>query len=63
VRQHFIAQVRGGETKLTPAEIQRKTAAVLAVREMRANLDDFRARGAPPSTTSSTCSTSAPSRT
>jgi len=46
VRQHFIAQVRGGETKLTPAEIQRKTAAVLAVREMRANLDDFRARGA-----------------
>ena len=46
VRQHFIAEVRSGASKLTPAEIQRKTAAVLAGREMRANLDDFRARGA-----------------
>ena len=46
VRQHFIAQVRSGAAKLTPADIERKTAAVLAGREMRANLDDFRRRGA-----------------
>ena len=46
VRQHFIAQVRSGAAKLTPADIQRKTAAVMAGREMRANIDDFRRRGA-----------------
>ena len=46
VRQHFIAQVRSGAVKLTPAEIQRKTAAVMAGREMRANIDDLRGRGA-----------------
>ena len=46
VRQHFIAQVRSGAAKLTPADIQRKTAAVMAGREMRANIDDFRHRGA-----------------
>ena len=43
VRQHFIAQVRSGAVKLTPADIQRKTAAVMAGREMRANIDDLRA--------------------
>ncbi len=46
VRQLFIAEVRGGGSKLKPAEIQRKTAAVLAGREMRGNIDDFRRRGA-----------------
>jgi hypothetical protein len=46
VRQHFIAQVRSGAAKLTPADIQRKTAAVMAGREMRANIDDFRGRSA-----------------
>ena len=43
---HFIAEVRSGAAKLKPAEIQRKTAAVMAGREMRANIDDFRRRGA-----------------
>jgi len=46
VRKHFIAQVRSGAAKLTPADIQRKTAAVMAGREMRANIGDFRERGA-----------------
>jgi acyl transferase domain-containing protein/NAD(P)H-dependent flavin oxidoreductase YrpB (nitropropane dioxygenase family)/NADP-dependent 3-hydroxy acid dehydrogenase YdfG len=46
VRQLFIAEVRSGASKLKPADIQRKTAAVMAGREMRANIDDFRRRGA-----------------
>lgn len=46
IRQHFIAQVRSGAAKLTPADIGRKTAAMMAGREMRANIDDLRRRGA-----------------
>ena len=46
VRQHFIARVRSGAAKLTPADIGRKTAAVMGGREMRANIDDFRRLGA-----------------
>jgi len=46
IRQHFIVQVRSGAVKLTPADIQRRTATVMAGREMRANIDDFRRRGA-----------------
>jgi acyl transferase domain-containing protein/NAD(P)H-dependent flavin oxidoreductase YrpB (nitropropane dioxygenase family)/NADP-dependent 3-hydroxy acid dehydrogenase YdfG len=46
IRQHFIAQVRRGAVKLSPADIGRKTSAVVAGREMRANIDDLRKRGA-----------------
>ena len=46
IRQCFIAQVRSGAAKLSPADIGRKTSAALAGREMRANIDDFRKRGA-----------------
>ena len=42
-----------------PAEIGRKAAAVLAAREMRANIDDFRGAARRSSTTSSTSSTNA----
>lgn len=46
LRQHFIGRVRSGELKLTPAEVHRHVQTVLARREMRANIDDFRRRGA-----------------
>lgn len=46
LRQHFVAQVKAGAVKLTPAAIQRRVQAVLDHREVRANLADFRAAGA-----------------
>ena len=46
LRQHFISEVRDGRLQLTPAEIQREVQSVLAAREMRNNLEDFRQRGA-----------------
>ncbi|MFO1270172.1 MAG: SDR family NAD(P)-dependent oxidoreductase [Rubrivivax sp.] len=46
LRQHFIAQVRAGASKLKPGEIQRQVQQLLALREMRANIADFRAAGA-----------------
>ncbi len=46
LRQHFIGEVRAGRLQLKPADIQRKVLAVLAAREMRANIDDFKRRGA-----------------
>ncbi|HRI17212.1 MAG TPA: SDR family NAD(P)-dependent oxidoreductase, partial [Burkholderiaceae bacterium] len=46
LRQYFIAQVRGGQLKLTPAQIGRRVQQLLALREMRANIADFRAAGA-----------------
>jgi acyl transferase domain-containing protein/NAD(P)H-dependent flavin oxidoreductase YrpB (nitropropane dioxygenase family)/NADP-dependent 3-hydroxy acid dehydrogenase YdfG len=46
LRAHFVAQVRSGALKLTPGEIQRRVQSVLGEREMRANLEDFRAAGA-----------------
>lgn len=46
LRQHFIAEVRQGRLQLNPAQMQSRIQEVLAAREMRANLDDLRARGA-----------------
>jgi NAD(P)-dependent dehydrogenase (short-subunit alcohol dehydrogenase family) len=46
LRRHFIAQVRSGRIELTPAQIGRHVQQLLALREMRANIADFRASGA-----------------
>ncbi len=46
IRQLFIAEVRSGTSTLKPAEIQRKVGAIVAMREMRSNIADFRGRGA-----------------
>ena len=46
LREHYIAQVRSGESTLNPAEIGRKVQAILAARELRANIEDFRRAGA-----------------
>jgi malonyl CoA-acyl carrier protein transacylase/NAD(P)-dependent dehydrogenase (short-subunit alcohol dehydrogenase family) len=46
LRQHFIAQVRSGASTMKPGEINRQVAALLGLREMRANIADFRAAGA-----------------
>ena len=46
LRAHFIAQVRSGALQLKPADIQRHVDAVIALREIRSNLADFRSRGA-----------------
>lgn len=46
LRQHFVAEVRGGSTTLKLADVPRRVQAVLAEREMRSNIGDFRARGA-----------------
>jgi NAD(P)-dependent dehydrogenase (short-subunit alcohol dehydrogenase family) len=46
LRKHFIAQVRSGASAMKPGEINRHVAALLGLREMRANIADFRAAGA-----------------
>ena len=46
LRQHFIALVRSGASSMKPGEINRQVAALLGLREMRANIADFRAAGA-----------------
>lgn len=46
LRQHFISEVRNGRQHLTLAEIQRKVQSIIAAREMRYNMNDFRQRGA-----------------
>ena len=46
LRQHFVGQVRAGQSRATPAEIGRRVQGVLDQREMRANLADFRQAGA-----------------
>ena len=46
LRQHFIAQVRSGSSRLTPAQVGRQVQQLLALREMRANIADFRQAGA-----------------
>jgi acyl transferase domain-containing protein/NAD(P)H-dependent flavin oxidoreductase YrpB (nitropropane dioxygenase family)/NAD(P)-dependent dehydrogenase (short-subunit alcohol dehydrogenase family) len=46
LRNHFISEVRNGNLRLTPAEIQRKVQSVLGSREMRNNIADFKKRGA-----------------
>ena len=46
LRDHFVAEVRAGRMRMTPADIQRRVQGLLAEREMRLNLDDLRKRGA-----------------
>lgn len=46
LRQYFIAEVRAGRLKLTPAEMQRHISALVGLREMHANIRDLRERGA-----------------
>jgi acyl transferase domain-containing protein/NAD(P)H-dependent flavin oxidoreductase YrpB (nitropropane dioxygenase family) len=46
LREHFIAEVRSGASRLTPADIRRKVQSILAAREMHSNLQDFRRHGA-----------------
>ena len=46
LRRHFIAQVRSGASVMKPGEINRHVQALLGLREMRANIADFRAAGA-----------------
>ncbi|WP_187807325.1 type I polyketide synthase [Aquipseudomonas alcaligenes] len=46
LRQHFIGEVRAGRLKLTPADMQKRIAALLGLREMHSNIADLRARGA-----------------
>jgi hypothetical protein len=44
LRQHFIGEVRAGRLKLTPAEMQKRIAALVGLREMHSNIADLRAR-------------------
>ncbi|NOY53057.1 MAG: SDR family NAD(P)-dependent oxidoreductase, partial [Deltaproteobacteria bacterium] len=46
LRRYFISNAHSGGRKLMPAEIERKIRGILAKREMRNNMDDFRRRGA-----------------
>lgn len=46
LRKHFVALVRTGAIKLTPADIQRSVNSILGIREMRANIADLRGGGA-----------------
>ncbi len=46
LRQHFITLVRSGASSMKPGEINRQVAALLGLREMRANIADFRTAGA-----------------
>ena len=46
LRQYFISEVRNGQLHMTPAEIQHNVKSILAAREMRNNINDFRQRGA-----------------
>ena len=46
LRTHYVAQVRSGALQLTPGGIRRTVQSVLDLREIRANLADFRATGA-----------------
>mgnify|MGYP005751220993 CR=1 FL=1 len=46
LRQHLIGEVRAGRLKLTPAEMQKRIAALVGLREMHSNIADLRARGA-----------------
>jgi NAD(P)-dependent dehydrogenase (short-subunit alcohol dehydrogenase family) len=45
LRAHFVAQVRTGTVKLTPGDIHRRVQSIMDLREVRANLADFRAAG------------------
>lgn len=46
LRQYFIGEVRAGRLNLTPAEMQKRIAALVGLREMHGNIADLRARGA-----------------
>ncbi|WP_347807235.1 SDR family NAD(P)-dependent oxidoreductase [Pseudomonas sp. CAU 1711] len=46
LRQYFIGEVRAGRLKLTPAEMQKRIAALIGLREMHGNIADLRGRGA-----------------
>lgn len=46
LRAYLIAETRAGRMQLKPAEIARRIQAILAAREMHANIADFRAGGA-----------------
>jgi NAD(P)-dependent dehydrogenase (short-subunit alcohol dehydrogenase family) len=46
LRDHFVGEVRAGRMSLSPREIQKRVAGVLAQREMRANIADLTAAGA-----------------
>jgi acyl transferase domain-containing protein/NAD(P)H-dependent flavin oxidoreductase YrpB (nitropropane dioxygenase family)/NAD(P)-dependent dehydrogenase (short-subunit alcohol dehydrogenase family) len=46
LRGYYVAQVRSGAVKMTPGDIQRRVQSILGMREMLANLADFRAAGA-----------------
>jgi NAD(P)-dependent dehydrogenase (short-subunit alcohol dehydrogenase family) len=46
LRDRFVAQIRSGASRMTPAEIGRRVQAILAERELRLNIADFRKRGA-----------------
>jgi NAD(P)-dependent dehydrogenase (short-subunit alcohol dehydrogenase family)/acyl carrier protein len=46
LRKHLFAQVRAGQLQLTPGDIQRQVQKLIDLRELRANLADFRQAGA-----------------
>ncbi len=46
LRQYFISEIREGRVKLTPGKVESRVQSILTAREMRANLDDFKKRGA-----------------
>jgi acyl transferase domain-containing protein/NAD(P)H-dependent flavin oxidoreductase YrpB (nitropropane dioxygenase family) len=46
LRNHFVEQVRAGKLQLNPGEIRRRVQSLLDLRELRANLADFRSAGA-----------------
>jgi acyl transferase domain-containing protein/NADP-dependent 3-hydroxy acid dehydrogenase YdfG len=46
LRQYFINEIREGRMKLTPGKVESRVQSILTAREMHANLEDFRKRGA-----------------
>ncbi len=46
LQKYYISKVQGGELTLTPVEIKKEIASILAAREMRNNLEDFTQKGA-----------------
>ena len=46
LRQYFIGEIREGRLKLTPGKVENRVQLILAAREMRANWEDLRQRGA-----------------
>jgi acyl transferase domain-containing protein/NAD(P)H-dependent flavin oxidoreductase YrpB (nitropropane dioxygenase family)/NAD(P)-dependent dehydrogenase (short-subunit alcohol dehydrogenase family) len=45
LRSHFVDQGRAAIVRQTPREIEKQVQSILGLREMRANIDDFRACG------------------